>query len=58
MLLTVLREGESGDLAGVAGEVRHIALLFQIPDLDLRVRGSGAEDQTVRVELLKIKNYN
>lgn len=50
-VVSVLREGDGGDRARVAGEVGHICALLQIPDLDLGVGGSRPEDQTVRVEL-------
>jgi hypothetical protein len=50
-VVSVLREGDGGDRADVAGEVGHIGALLQVPDLDLRVGRPRPEDQTVRVEL-------
>lgn len=50
-IVTVLGEGNRGDGSDVAGEVGHVALLLQIPDLDLRVLRARAEDEAVGVEL-------
>ena len=38
-------------MSSVSGEVGHVALLLQIPDLDLGVASPGTEDQTIRMEL-------
>ena len=38
-------------MSSVSGEVSHVALLLQIPDLDLGVASPGTEDQTIRMEL-------
>ena len=35
----------------MSGKVGHVALLFQIPDLDFSVASPGTEDQTIRMEL-------
>ena len=54
MNLTILREGECRDLAlSLVLEVGHVQLLLQVPDLDIRVSGSSAKDQTVGMELEK-----
>lgn len=41
----------------MTGEVGHIALLLQIPDLDLRVLSARAEDEAVGVELCRCKRH-
>ena len=38
-------------MSSVSGEVGHVALLLQIPDLDLGVASPGTEDQTIGMEL-------
>lgn len=50
-VVTVLREGDGRNGTGMTREVGHIALLLQIPDLNLRVHGARTEDQTIRMEL-------
>lgn len=50
-VVSVLGEGDGGDWARVTREVGHIGALLQIPDLNLRVCRTSAENQTVRVEL-------
>ena len=50
-IVSVLRESNGGDGAGVAWEVGHIGALLQIPDLDLGISRSSAKNETVRVEL-------
>lgn len=50
-VITVLRERYRGDGSHVAGEVGHVALLLQVPNLDLRVLGTRAEDEAVGMEL-------
>ena len=49
--LTILGECHGGNVSSVSGEVGHVALLLQIPDLDFSVASPGAEDQTIRMEL-------
>lgn len=50
-VVTVFREGHRSDGASVAREVCHVRLLFDVPDLNLRCGGTGAKNQTIRVEL-------
>lgn len=50
-VVSVFGEGDGGDRTGVAGEVRHVGALLQVPNLDLRVGRAGSENQTVGVEL-------
>lgn len=47
-VVTVLREGDGRNGTGMTRKVGHIALLLQIPDLNLRVHGARTEDQTIR----------
>ena len=37
----------------MSGEVGHIALLLEIPNLDLCVSSSGSENETIRMKLKK-----
>lgn len=50
-IVSVLREGDGGDGARVAGEVGHIGALLQIPDLDLGISRPSAKNETIGVEL-------
>lgn len=50
-IVAVFGEGNRADLASVSGEVRHVALLLQVPNQHLCVLSSCAKDQTVRMEL-------
>lgn len=42
----------------MTGEVGNVALLFQVPDLDLGVLGSRAEDEPVGVELCRGERHS
>lgn len=50
-VVAVLGERYGGDRADVSREVGDVALLLEVPDLDLRGLGAGAEDESVGVEL-------
>lgn len=50
-IVSILRESNGGDGAGVAWEVGHVGALLQIPDLDLGISRPSAKNETVRVEL-------
>lgn len=50
-VVSVLGEGDGGDWARVTREVGHIGALLQIPNLNLRVCCTSAENQAVRMEL-------
>ena len=50
-VVTILGEGEGSDRSGMSREGRHIGALFQIPNFDDAVSGSGSKNETIRVEL-------
>jgi len=45
-VVSVLGEAEGRDLAGMAREVGHVALLLQVPDFDVGVGCSGTNQET------------
>ncbi len=51
-VVSILGEAEGRDLARVAGEVGHVALLLQVPDLDVRVSCSRPHQQACSHKLL------